>query len=60
MKTYCLNMEDETMPTSFTVPYYVELYGEENGVYFTSFIADLTSRPTIDRLLQFGVEEFKG
>ena len=53
-------MEDETMPTSFTVPYYVELYGEENGVYFTSFIADLTSRPTIDWLLQFGVEEFKG
>lgn len=59
-ETYCLNMEDETMPTSFTVPYYVELYGEENGVYFTSFIADLTSRPTIDWLLQFGVEEFKG
>lgn len=58
-ESYCLQMDDGIVPVSETVPYTVNIYGTDNGVNFSMFLCDFTSRPTVEWLSQFGVEEYK-
>lgn len=59
-ESYCLRMDSNDIPTSATVPFDISVYFVEGDKYYSVYLSNLSSRPTVNWLSQIGIEEFKG
>lgn len=50
---------DSDLRVSAVLPDVIRIYGEEKGQYYEIYLAQLNFKPTVDWLLQFGIEEYK-
>ena len=58
---YILEIKNNVLETSETVPHDISVYGEnkENGTRFFVYVSDLAERPSIEWLSCFDMEEYK-
>lgn len=57
-ETYILNMTTDVLPTSDTIPHRVDVYGIDNGRYFSITLFGFTERPSMEWLSSFGLTEY--
>lgn len=55
---YRLRMNDESLATSANTPYFITIYGIENGVHFVVELSELEERPSVEWLMSFGIKEY--
>ena len=56
---YVLERQKGDVPVSDKVPNYVQFWGVEKGGYFEGLLYDLTERPSVEWLSQFGLVPYK-
>lgn len=50
---------DSDLIASATIPDIVRIFGEEQGQYYEYYLSGFSTKPTVEWLSQFGVEEYK-
>ncbi len=55
---YVLNMMTDALPTSDTIPHRIDVYGIDNGKYFSITLFGFTERPSVEWLSSFGLTEY--
>lgn len=56
---YLLESQNSDYPVSDHIPSSIQFWGTENGVYFYGYLYDLTERPSVQWLSQFGLVPYK-
>lgn len=55
---YLLKIDKDREQVSSEVPETISIWGEENGGYFHGYLTDLTERPSLKWLVQFGITPY--
>ena len=55
---YRLNIVDDRLPVSDTVPSRIEIFGCDNGRYFHVYLSGFSERPSVEWLSSFGLTDF--
>lgn len=55
---YRLNIVDDLLPVSDTVPSRIEIFGCDNGRYFHVYLSGFSERPSVEWLSSFGLTDF--